>query len=80
MKTALRFIDITRRNRGVEDGSSLLLGGRITKPGFACVVGNLEHCAEIAPRTEAARLALIAWLESDECKAVARRAGGEGGK
>ena len=68
----LRFITLTRRNRGNEDTSSLSIGGRINSPGFVCVTGNLEHGAEIAPRTEADRLALIAWLNSPECRAAVK--------
>lgn len=64
----LTFIDITRRNRGNDDGSSLSLNGRSNSRGFLRVVGGLEHGCEIAPRTESARLALIAWLQSDDCK------------
>ncbi len=72
-KPALAFIDLRRKYREGEDTSSLSLNGRTNTPGFVQVVGGLNHCIEFAPRTEAARLAMIAWLESDECKAVARQ-------
>jgi hypothetical protein len=68
--SALRFITLRRINRGSVDTSSLSLSGRQNTPGALCVVGNLEHGAQIAPLTEADRLALVAYLESDECKAL----------
>lgn len=72
----LRFITLRRlvRNRW-EDTTSLAIDGRSQTPGMVQVIGDLPHCAEIAPRTEADRLALVAWLESDACKAVARNPG-----
>lgn len=69
--SGLKFINLTRRfGRDHEDGSSLSLGGTMSTPGFVGVVGNLEHNVEIAPRTNADRLAMIAWLESPACKAI----------
>lgn len=74
--SALRFITITRRSvRGTEDTSSLSLAGRITTPGFVSVVGGLEHNSEFAPHSEADRLALLEWILSDTCKAVAQKGG-----
>ncbi len=72
-RAPLAFIDIRRKSRSDEDRSSLAVAGRTT-PGYVSVIGGLPHCVEIAPATEAARLAWIAWLESEECKTVARRA------
>lgn len=68
----LQFIDIHRKSRNYRDKSSLALDSLRATPGFIQVIGGLEHCVEIAPANEAARLALIRWLESDECKAVAK--------
>jgi hypothetical protein len=70
MKTKLRWIDLRRISRDFEDTSSLAIGGRTQKPGTLVVTGNLEHNVAITPRTEADRLALIAFLESDDCKAA----------
>ncbi len=66
----LRFIDLRRKSVLGEDTASLSLGGRVNTPGFVQVIGGLPHCVEIAPRDEAARLAWIAYLQSDECKAL----------
>lgn len=68
----LAFITLTRRNRGSEDTSSLSIHGRINSPGFVCVTSVLSHGTEIAPRTEADRLAMIAWLQSDACRAAVK--------
>ncbi len=66
--SALKFIDIRRIYYAGSDTSSLAIGGRKQTPGTLQVTGNLEHTVEICPKSEADRLALIAWLESDECK------------
>lgn len=66
--SALKFIDIRRIHYAGSDTSSLAIGGRRQTPGTLQVTGNLEHNVEICPKTDADRLALIAWLESEECK------------
>lgn len=68
----MKFITIKRyspRSQS-QDTSSLTTGTRNAKPGFLGILGGLEHCTEISPATESDRLALIAFLESDECKAA----------
>ncbi len=66
----LQFIDITRyyEPTGLNDTASLSINGRAGTPGKMTVIGGLEHCVEIAPKTEADRLAWIRFLESDDCK------------
>lgn len=72
----LSFIGIKRHARGYTDTASFGIGGRINKPGCFSIVGGLEHCTEVCPATEADRLALIAFLQSKECKEAVKQAEG----
>jgi hypothetical protein len=72
MNKPLQFITVRRIFRDSADTSSLAIHGRTQKPGTLGVTGNLEHGASICPASEADRLALIAFLESDECKEASK--------
>ena len=73
MNSPLRFITVRRaygHNLDTQDTASLSIGGRTGKPGFFSVLGGLNHATAFAPATEQDRKALIAFLESEECKAL----------
>ena len=68
----LQFITIRRTIRGHADTASLLAAGRQQMPGTLGILGNLEHGASICPASESDRLALVAFLESAECKEASK--------
>lgn len=60
MEKPLSFIDVTDIN--TERKSSIMTGGKRDK-GALCIIGNLEHAAEIVPASRDDADKLIAWLQ-----------------